>query len=127
MALLTTIFGTLALALMAVGLYGLVSYSVINRTREIGVRLALGARHTEIVRWVLRDALRVLALGIAIGLPAALLLSRLVRVLVFGITPADPATMVGAIGVLTMVSVLAALAPALRAARIDPVLSLRAE
>lgn len=127
MALLTTIFGTLALALMAVGLYGLVSYSVINRTREIGVRLALGARHTEIVRWVLCDALRVLALGIAIGLPAALLLSRLVRVLVFGITPADPATMVGAIGVLTMVSVLAALAPALRAARIDPVLSLRAE
>jgi ABC-type antimicrobial peptide transport system permease subunit len=76
---------------------------------------------------VLRDALRVLALGIALGLPAALLLSRLVRVLVFGITPADPATMVGAIGVLTMVSVLAALAPALRAARIDPVLSLRAE
>jgi predicted permease len=127
MALLTTLLGTLALTLAAVGLYGLVSYSVTSRTREIGVRLALGAQHTAIERWVLQQALRLVALGMVIGLPTSWLLSRLVRAMMFGVTPADPATMVGSVGVLTLVGVLAALGPARRAARIDPVLSLRSE
>ncbi|HUF50719.1 MAG TPA: ABC transporter permease [Longimicrobiales bacterium] len=127
MATLTSIFGTVALALAAVGLYGLVSYSVTNRTREIGVRLALGARHTAIERRVLQDALRLVALGIAIGLPAVWLVSRLVRALIVGVTPTDPVTMAGAVSVLATVGVLAALGPARRAARIDPVASLRAE
>jgi predicted permease len=127
MALLTTVFGTLALTLAAVGLYGLVSYSVTNRTREIGLRLALGARLTVIERWVLQDALRLVALGIATGLPLAWLLSRLVRALIFGVTPLDPATLAGGVGLLTIVGILAALGPARRAARIDPVLSLRSE
>ena len=126
-ALLSAIFGTLALTLAAVGLYGLVSYAVTNRTHEIGVRLALGARHTVIERGILQDALRLLALGMVIGIPTALLLSRWVQTMMFGVSPTDAATIMGAVGVLTMVGVLAALGPARRAARIDPILSLRAE
>jgi len=126
-ALLSAIFGTLALTLAAVGLYGLVSYAVTNRTHEIGVRLALGARHKVIERGILQDALRLLALGMVIGIPTAWLLSRWVQTMMFGVSPTDAATIMGAVGVLTMVGVLAALGPARRAARIDPILSLRAE
>lgn len=127
MALLATVFGTIALTLAAVGLYGLVSYSVTNRTREIGIRLALGARRATLERWIMHEALRLLALGIAIGVPAAWLLSRLARTLMFGVTPADPATLAGACGVLIIVGLLAALGPARRAGRIDSVLALRSE
>jgi ABC-type antimicrobial peptide transport system permease subunit len=127
LAMLTTMFGTLALMLAAVGLYGLVSYSVTNRAREIGVRLALGATQTKIFRSILRDTLRLVAMGIAVGLPMALLLSRLARALVVGISPSDPVTMGSAATVLMVISVLAAFGPARRAARIDPVFSLRAE
>jgi ABC-type antimicrobial peptide transport system permease subunit len=100
---------------------------VTSRTHEIGVRLALGAAHTAIERAVLQDALRLVTAGIAIGLPAAWLLSQLIRSFVFGVTPTDPVTIAGAIAVLTVVALLAAIAPAQRAARIDPAISLRAE
>jgi putative ABC transport system permease protein len=127
LASLTGVCGTFALILAAVGLYGLVSCSVTSRTREIGVRLALGARHTAIERSVLRDALRLVVLGMAIGLPAVWLLSTFVRGLIFGVSPADPVTLAGAVGMLAVTGVLASLGPARRAARIDPVVSLRAE
>jgi predicted permease len=126
-ALLATAFGMLALSLAAIGLYGLISYSVTNRTHEIGIRLALGARQTTIERSVLQEALRPVGLGIVIGLPAAWLLSQLIRSFIFGVTPTDPVTIASAVAVLTVVALLAAIAPAYRAARVDPVISLRAE
>jgi predicted permease len=127
MMAVTTLFGALALLLAAVGLYGLVSYSVTSRTREIGVRIALGARQAVIQRSVLSDALRLVAFGAAIGMPAAWLLSRGVASLMFGIRPADLATMIGAAAVLAAAGAIAAAGPARRAARVDPIVSLRAE
>jgi predicted permease len=127
MALLTTVFAALALALAGVGLYGLVSHSVTSRTREIGVRLALGADHRAIARWVLEDAIRLVGLGLLGGIPTAWLLSRLVRALMFGVSPADPAAMAAGMVVLIIVGITAAAVPARRAARIDPVLSLRSD
>jgi ABC-type antimicrobial peptide transport system permease subunit len=124
---LTTVLGALAVTLAAVGLYGLVSYTVANRTREIGVRLALGATQSVIQRWVVRNALRLVALGTVVGLPLAWILSRLIATMVFGVTPTDPATVAGAVSVLVVIGVLAAIAPARRAACVDPLLSLRAE
>jgi hypothetical protein len=127
MMLVTTLLGGLALALAAVGVYGLVSYSVTSRTREIGVRLALGARQSIIQRWVLQDALRMVAIGTLFGLPATWLVSRLIAAMIFGVTPTDPATVTGAVIVLGLVGLVAAIGPAHRAARVDPILSLRAE
>ncbi len=86
---LTAIFGGLALLLAAVGLYGLMSYMVTTRTREIGVRLALGARPARVLGMVLGNALRMVAIGIIVGLPLALLSSRLIASMVFGLTPTD--------------------------------------
>jgi putative ABC transport system permease protein len=124
---LTTVLGVLAVTLAAVGLYGLVSYTVANRTREIGVRLALGATQSVIQRWIVQNALRLVALGTVVGLPVAWILSRLITSIVFGVTPTDPATVAVAVTVLIIVGVLAAFGPARRAACVDPLLSLRAE
>jgi predicted permease len=127
MALLASVFGAVALTLAAIGLYGLIAHSVTNHTHEIGVRLALGARPLTIERGILQMALGLLAAGIAIGVPATWMLAQLVRSFMFGIAPTDSTTMTAAIAVLTLAAVLAALGPARRAARIDPVISLRAE
>ena len=118
---LTAIFGGLALLLAAVGLYGLMSYMVTTRTREIGVRLALGARPARVLGMVLGNALRMVVIGIIIGLPLALLSSRLIAGMVFGLTPTDATTIAAAVAVLGCVGAVSAALPARRAATLNPV------
>jgi predicted permease len=117
----------LALALSCIGLYGLMAYSVARRTGELGIRMALGARPQDVARPVLREALILAAIGVAIGMPAALALTRLARSIFFGIEPHDPVTVLGSIIVLLAVAILAAYLPARRAAKIDPMEALRYE
>lgn len=116
-----------ALLLAAVGLYGVVSWVVSQRTREIGMRLAIGAAPTEVVRSVVGRTMRLAVLGLVVGLPLAVLTSRVGRSVLVGVEPTAPAAYVAAAGVVAMVSALAAWVPARRAARIDPAESLRAE
>jgi len=127
LASLSTVFGSLATLLAALGLYGVMAYMVARRTREIGIRMALGAGRGSVVWLVMREALLLVTVGIALGTPAALGLSRLVRTQLFGIQPADPATI--ALGV-TGIAIMAALSgylPARRATGIDPMRALRWE
>jgi predicted permease len=124
---LTTIFGGLALLLAAVGLYGLMSYMVATRTREIGVRLALGARPARVQAMVLGSALRMVAIGIIAGLPLAVLSSRLIASMVFGLTPTDVATIGAAVALLALVGAASAALPARRAATLDPVRAIHVE
>ena len=123
--MLVGLFGMLALLLAAIGIAGLLATSVSRRTREIGVRLALGAQRDAVVRMVMRDALRVVSLGLALGLPAAWLLSRVLSNLLFGVSPHDPLTFALVIGVIAVVGVAASLTPAWRASRVEPVVALR--
>ncbi len=120
-------FGGLALVLAAVGLYGLLAYNVTRRTIEIGLRTALGATGTDIMRLVIGDAFRCLGAGIVVGLPFALAASSLFSFMLFGVTATDPITLLTAVGVLTVAGTLAAWMPALRAARVDPLVALRYE
>jgi predicted permease len=124
---LLTTFAGLALALAAVGIYGVVHYAVAERTREIGVRIALGASRIGVLRLVLRDGLRTPIIGIALGLGAAALATRLLSHLVFGIDTTDPATFLGAAAVLAIVATAACLVPAFRATRVDPIQALRTD
>ena len=121
------LLGGLALVLAAVGLYGVISYSVARRTREIGVRMALGAVRRDVVRLVVRQALVPLAAGLGIGLAAALVLTRWLATLLFEVTPADPATAIGAALLLAAITLAAAFIPARRAATADPISALRTE
>ena len=127
MATLAGGFGVLALTLTCVGLYGLLAYSVAARTREIGIRMALGAQGRRVVAMVLTSGARLVFLGIALGLPAAWVASRSVASMLFGLAPTDPATMAGAIIVLATAAQLAAYLPARRASRVDPLVALRYE
>jgi predicted permease len=120
-------FGALALLLAAVGLYGVVAYAITRRTAEIGLRVALGAQRADIGRMVLLDALRVVALGIVVGLPVALLSMRLLTTQLHGVAAADPVSIVVAVTVLVVSAVVAVMLPAIRAARVSPVVALRAE
>jgi putative ABC transport system permease protein len=120
-------FGVVALVLVAVGLYGLLAYLVAQRTREIGVRMALGAEPGGILTEVLGQGARLLGLGVALGLAGALGLRRLLASLLFGVSAADPASLAGATLVLALVALLACYLPARRAARLDPVRALREE
>jgi predicted permease len=120
-------FGALALLLAAVGLYGLLSYSVTQRTHEIGVRKALGAANDSLIRMVLRDALATTIAGVAVGLGLALGAVRLVAHLLYGISPDNPAVLALGAGVLLFAAGVACLAPARRAALVDPLVALRAE
>jgi predicted permease len=127
MATLSTGFGLLALLLSCLGLYGILSYAVAQRTKEIGIRMALGAAHGDVLWLVLRDALRLVLCGIALGLPAALAASRLLTSQLFGISPADPLTMGLATLLLLVVAAIAGYLPARRATCADPLVALRYE
>jgi putative ABC transport system permease protein len=127
LALLSGFFAVVGLALAAVGLYGVVSYSVTQRTREIGIRVALGARQRGVVRSVLAEAGRTALLGAGVGLAGGLYLSRFVEALLFEVTPLDFWSVVLPLGTLLLTALLAAALPALRAARVDPVVALRYE
>jgi ABC-type antimicrobial peptide transport system permease subunit len=125
--LLLGLFAGVAVLLAAVGLYGLVAYSVAQRTHEIGVRMAIGARAHDVLVMVLRQGLSLTAAGVAAGLAAALVLARLMAGLLYGVGAADPWTFVAVPLVLTLVSALASVLPARRAARVDPIAALRSE
>ena len=120
-------FALAALILAAAGIYGVLSGSVTERTREIGMRSALGASRGGILALVLRQGLTLTAVGVAIGLIGAAITSRLLITLLFGISPLDPATYVAVIGLLVTVSAVACWIPAWRAAQVDPCITLRAE
>lgn len=124
---LASFFGGLALVLAAVGLYGLMSYSVVRRTSEIGVRMALGAERQAVVRLVLRETLSMVLAGIAVGVPAALLVSRFISGMIFGLSATDPLSIAVASLILMLVAGLAGFFPANRASRIDPMTALRSE
>jgi len=127
LARLTGFFGLLALVLAAVGLYGVTAYSVARRSAEIGIRMALGASRRAVVGMVLRGACLQLALGLALGLPAALAGGRLIAHQLFGVRSWDPPALVTAVAVLSVAALAAGLLPALRAAAIEPLQAVRAE
>ncbi len=124
---LTTVFGFLALALAAIGLYGVTAYSVAQRTSEIGIRMALGADRKGIVQMVLRSAFLQAAIGLAIGMPAAIFGSRFMASLLYNVRPWDPEILVGATVILAVAAFLAAVIPAQRAASVEPMTALRVE
>jgi putative ABC transport system permease protein len=124
-AILLGVLGGLALVLATVGLYGLMAYAVAQRTREIGVRMALGANRGNVLIMVLRQALTLVVAGLAAGIGGALLVSRVVSRLLFGLSAFDPATFVGVAVLLAAVAALASYLPARRASRLDPLLALR--
>ena len=121
------LFGLMGLVLAAIGIYGVLSYSVAQRRQEIGIRAALGATRAELIRMVLRECLTLTAFGAAIGLALSLSAGRFVRALLFEISPTDLMTLFGATTVLALIAVLSALLPARRAAAVDPNSALRAQ
>ncbi len=126
-AVMFTAFGLLALVIAALGLYAVTAYGVTQRTQEIGVRMALGAHRSDVVWLAVSQALRATALGAGAGLLAALLLARALQALLFQVQPFDPATLVVSVGLSLAVAAAAALVPARRAARVDPMEALRCE
>jgi len=124
---LSTIFGLMATLLAIVGLYGVMAYSVARRTREIGIRMALGALERGVVWMVMREVLLLVIIGAVLAVPTALALTRLVRSQLFGVAPNDPTTMVMATIGLTLVACAAGYIPAFRASRVDPLVALRYE
>jgi predicted permease len=126
-AVLSAAFGLLATALAAVGLYGVMSYTVARRTREIGIRVALGAERRAILGLVLREVVAMAAIGIAVGLPLAWALGRLLSSQLYGLSPSDPLTVGAASLLLAAVAILSGYLPAQRATRVDPLVALRYE
>jgi predicted permease len=126
-AMLSAGFGALATLLASVGLYGVMAFVVARRTKELGIRLALGARPGIVIWMVMREVLLLLTIGLAIGIPAAMALGRYVSSQLYGIQPRDPAIAIWTVMLLTVVSAAAGLIPAQRASRIDPILALRTE
>jgi predicted permease len=126
-ARLTSLFGGLALLLAAIGLYGVTAYTVVRRTPEIGIRMALGAQRTSVIAMVMRGAMLQALIGLAIGVPIAMFCVRYVKSQLFEITTVNPTVMAGAIGVLALAACIAGLIPARRAASINPVQALRVD
>jgi putative ABC transport system permease protein len=120
-------FGSVALFLAAIGLYGVMAFSVSRRRHEFGVRMALGASGRTIVRLVLGQGLRQLAIGIALGLGVGLLLARGLQIVLFGVNPSDAQVYAGIAAVLALTGVLACVIPARRASRIEPLIALRSD
>jgi ABC-type antimicrobial peptide transport system permease subunit len=121
------LFGFVGLALGALGIYGVLAYLVNQRTREIGVRIALGARTSSVLGMIVGRGLRLAGIGVAIGLGASLLLTRLMSGVLYGVSPTDPLTLAGVALALLAVAAFASAIPAFRAARVDPLTALRAE
>jgi putative ABC transport system permease protein len=122
-----TSFAALALALAVLGLYGVLSYAVTQRTPELGVRLALGATPRRVLQLVMTDGLRLTAIGLLLGMLAGAAIARAMSGLLFGVGALDPASFLGAIVVLLIVAAVASFVPARRAARVDPMIALRCE
>jgi len=127
LAQLLGIFAGLALVLAAVGTYGVLSYLVTERQREIGIRMALGADRLRVLSLVLRQGLSTTVIGLVLGVGGALGLTRLARSLLFEVKPTDPLTFAAVAGVITLVALVACLVPARRATRVDPIVALREE
>ena len=125
MATLSALFGALAMALTAVGIYGVISYTVARRTNEIGIRIALGARRRGVIALILGEAVVVLAAGLGIGALLAITVGRGAKALLFGLESYDPLAFMAAASLLTAVVVAASLVPAWRAASVNPVIALR--
>ena len=121
------LFGAAAIGLALLGIYGVISYSVSQRTREIGIRMAIGAQQRDVSRMVVRQGLTLTALGAAVGFAGALALSQLIKSQLFGVQPSDPLTLVTVLVVMGLVAMAAAWLPARRAARVDPIIALRRE
>jgi ABC-type antimicrobial peptide transport system permease subunit len=125
--LLLTVFAAVALMLAAVGIYGLMSYAVEQRTQEIGIRMALGAGRGEMMKMILGQGMLLVSVGVVIGLAAAFGLMRFLGSLLFGVKATDPLTYATVTITLTAIALLAAFVPAQRATRVDPILALRQE
>jgi ABC-type antimicrobial peptide transport system permease subunit len=126
-AALSGLFGALAVLLACLGLYGVVSYAVTRRTNEIGLRLALGATTAAVLRMILKESLWLVIAGIVIGLPTTLALTRLISSRLFGVSPADPLTIVSAAALMILVALLASFHPARRATKVHPMEALQYE
>ena len=124
--MLLAVFGLLAVALTTVGIYGVMAYAVAQRTREIGIRMALGAAHAAVVQMILRRGVKLTCLGVAVGLVAAFAATRLIASLLF-VSPTDGRTFVAISVLLSAVAAAASFLPARRAARVDPLVALRLE
>ena len=124
---LSGVFGSLAMILVCIGLYGVISYAVTGRTGEIGIRMALGAQRKAVLWLILRESLLLIAVGVAIGLPVIFAAGRWIASLLFGVKPADIAALGLAAAILFAAGILACYIPARRAARVEPTVALRYE
>ena len=126
LALLATFFAALALILACIGLYGVMAYRVVRRTREIGIRIAIGARQGSVIWMMVRETLLLVGIGAALGTLASLAANTYIATQLFGVTPRDPLAIVVALSILGLVTLVAGYVPARQASRIDPVRALRA-
>jgi putative ABC transport system permease protein len=122
-----SVFGTVALLLAAMGIYGVTSYAVAQRTQEIGIRMALGARMSDVLKLVLRSGMSLALMGAAIGLAGAVAITRVMSSLLFGVTSTDATTFTGVSALLIVVAFVACFIPARRATKVDPLMALRYE